>query len=62
MERIHEMELTAFETLKAKFRQADTDTKISLYVDAEDLSQTQYRELLHLFPRKELGRLEAALS
>ena len=62
MERIHKMELTAFESMKVKFRSADTDTKISMYVSAENLTQTQYRELLQLFPLKELSRLEAALG
>ena len=56
------MEITAFESLKRKFGKADTDTKIALYVGTEDLSQTQYRELLKMFPLKELGRLEAALG
>ena len=56
------MELTAFESMKVKFRNADTDTKISMYVNAEDLSQTQYKELLRLFPMQELSKLEAALG
>ena len=56
------MELTAFEVMKAKFRLADTDTKISMYVTTDDLTQTQYKELLRLFPMQELGRLEAALG
>ena len=56
------MERTAFENLKVRFRNADTDTKISMYVEAEELTQTQYKELLRLFPLKELGRLEAALG
>jgi hypothetical protein len=56
------MELTAFETLKNKFRESDTDTKISIYVAADDLTQTQYKELLRLFPLNELNKLEAALS
>jgi len=48
--------------MKVKFRNADTDTKISMYVNAEDLSQTQYKELLRLFPMQELSKLEAALG
>jgi len=48
--------------MKTKFKMADTDTKISMYVEADDLTQTQYKELLRLFPLKELGRLEAALG
>ena len=56
------MELTAFETLKSQFSHADTDTKIKMYVDAEDLTQTQYKELLRLFPLSDLDKLEVALG
>ena len=56
------MELKSFENLKNKFRQSDTDTKISMYVEAEGLTQTQYKELLRLFPLADLHRLEAALA
>jgi hypothetical protein len=56
------MELTAFEALKAQFNRADTDVKIKIYVDAEDLTQTQYKELLRLFPLRDLAKLEAALE
>jgi len=56
------MELTAFETLKSKFRDADVDTKIDMYIQAEELSQTQYRELLKMFPLDALNRLEEALA
>ena len=50
-----------FELLKVKFRHADTDTKIQIYVNAEDLTQSQYKELLRLFPLSDLNKLEAAL-
>lgn len=56
------MELKAFEALKATFRSADTDAKIDMYINANNLSQTQYKELLRLFPLNELYRLEAALG
>ena len=56
------MEITAFEALKNQFKQADTETKIAIYVDAEELTQHQYKELLRLFPLKDLNKLEAALS
>ena len=56
------MEIMAFEALKSKFKQADTDTKIAMYVEAEELTQHQFKELLRLFPLKDLGRLEAALG
>jgi len=56
------MELIDFEALKTKFKLADTDAKIKMYVDAENLTQTQYKELLRLFPISDLGKLEAALG
>ncbi|MCL2840828.1 MAG: hypothetical protein FWE05_08635 [Defluviitaleaceae bacterium] len=56
------MEIQAFENLKTKFRQADTDTKITMYVETDGLTQLQYKELLRLFPLSELKRLEAALG
>ena len=56
------MELMAFETMKAQFRSADVDTKINMYIEADGLSQTQYKELLRLFPLNELNRLEEALA
>ena len=56
------MELNDFEAMKERFRQADTDAKIDMYVSAEGLSQTQYRELLKMFPLNALSQLEAALA
>jgi hypothetical protein len=56
------MEKKAFESMKAIFRNADTDTKISMYIEAEDLTQSQYKELLRLFPLNALHKLEEALA
>ncbi|MCL2698724.1 MAG: sulfite exporter TauE/SafE family protein [Defluviitaleaceae bacterium] len=56
------MELTDFIEMKERFAQADTDSKIDMYIGAQGLTQTQYRELLTMFPLNELGRLEAALG
>ena len=56
------MEIKAFEALKSRFVAADTDAKINIYVEAEDLTHGQYKELLRMFPLGELGRLEAALG
>jgi len=56
------METSIFETFKIKFRHADTDTKIKMYVEAEGLTQAQYKELLRLFPLNDLNKLEAALG
>jgi len=56
------MELVDFMNMKEQFAAADVDSKIDMYVSVQGLTQTQYRELLQLFPLNELGRLEAALS
>ena len=56
------MENQAFNMLKSRFNAADTDAKIEMYVEAEDLTQSQYKELLKMFPLKDLHRLEAALG
>ena len=56
------MELTAFENMKERFRNADVDDKIDMYIEAEGLSHIQYKELLRMFPLNELDRLEKALA
>ena len=56
------MESKGFEDLKRRFAASDTNAKISMYIEAEDLDQSQYKELLHLFPLNELTLLEAALA
>ena len=56
------MEIVDFLKMKERFAAAEVDSKIDMYVSAEGLTQTQYRELLQMFPLSELGRLEAALA
>ena len=56
------MENQAFSNLKSRFVAADTDAKIDIYIEAEDLTQGQYKELLRMFPLHDLHRLEAALG
>ena len=56
------MEIQAFDALKDRFRTADTDTKIDMYIEAEELTQSQYKELLRMFNLEDLPRLEAALG
>lgn len=56
------MEKHAFEALCKQFQQASVEEKINLYVNAERLSQGEYRELLTMFPPSEIGRLEQALN
>ena len=56
------MDIQGFEELKSRFKTADTDTKIRLYIEAEDLTHSQYKELLRMFPLNDLQRLELALG
>ncbi len=50
-----------FEKIKMKFINGNTQEKINIYVNAEGLSQGQYKELLRAFPLEELSKLEDAL-
>ena len=56
------MEYVEFIRMKERFKEADTTGKIEMYVQAEGLNHSQYKELLTLFPLNELGRLEEALG
>jgi len=56
------MEYVEFIKMKERFKTADVDGKIAMYVQAEGLDHGQYKELLTLFPIKELGKLEEALG
>jgi len=56
------METKTFEQMKTSFREASTETKIEMYVNAQDLTQPQYKELLRMFPMSALDRLEKALE
>ncbi len=51
-----------FQQMCEKFEKADVDGKIKIYVTAEGLNQSQYKELLRMFPVSELAKLEAALG
>ncbi len=56
------MDISDFEKIKSRFMEADTDSKIEMYISTEGLNQSQYKELLKHFPLEELGKLERALS
>lgn len=56
------MELKEFEKIKEEFKNADTDKKIEIYITTEGLTQSQYRELLKIFPYTEIEKLEKALA
>ena len=51
-----------FEDIKVQFEIADVDTKIDMYIGAEGLTQSQYKELLRMFPMEALDKLETALA
>lgn len=56
------MKLVEFEMLKRKFKEADVEEKINLYIESEGLTQEQYKELLKMFPLSQLNELEAAMA
>ena len=56
------MDLMLFKELKEKFKNAETNDKIDIYVNTEGLTKTQYGELLKLFPLDEIEKLEQALE
>ncbi|GHU51863.1 hypothetical protein AGMMS49975_06540 [Clostridia bacterium] len=50
-----------FEQMKRDFAKADLIGKINIYVSARGLNVSQYKELLRMYPVKELAKLEAVL-
>ena len=56
------MDISNFIKVKDIFKNADTETKIDIYCNTQGLSMAQYKELLAIFPLKELPKLEDALS
>ena len=55
------MDYSKFEQLKKKFAKANTDEKVSLYVNTPYLTKDQYRELLEMYPKSEWNLLDQAL-
>lgn len=55
-------EISNFQHILERFKQADLDGKIELYTTVRGLSVEQYKELLKYFPIKEIGRLEQAMG
>lgn len=55
------MQVLDFQKIKNEFENADVDDKIEMYSTAEGLTKEQYKELLTLFPIRELYKLEEAL-
>jgi len=56
------MDNNQFAQIKDRFRTSDTQGKIDIYVSSTGLSNSQYKELLTLYPISELARLENALK
>ena len=56
------MEKLDFTKLKMRFMAADLNEKVQIYVSSEGLSQSQYKELLRVFPMNQLHMLEEALG
>ena len=61
MERRKIMDYKDFEKLKERFSRANTDEKVSLYVNTPGLTKDQYRELLEMYPKKDWNLLDQAL-
>lgn len=61
MERRRSMDYKDFEKLKERFSRANTDEKVSLYVNTPGLTKDQYRELLEMYPKKDWNLLDQAL-
>ena len=55
------MDYKDFEKLKERFSRANTDEKVSLYVNTPGLTKDQYRELLEMYPKKDWNLLDQAL-
>ncbi len=56
------MNFKEFKSLKEKFQKSSTENKIKLYVGNDDLSETQYKQLLKEFPLDKLDDLEKAID
>lgn len=56
------MERQQFEQLKRKFQLSTVDQMIDIYISTEGLTQEQYKQLLRVFPREHIPKLEAALQ
>ncbi len=56
------MQKDDFIKLKLKFAQTDLNGKIAIYTETPDLSASQYKELLRMYPIDHLNELEQALA
>ncbi|WP_416197804.1 MAG: XkdX family protein [Sporanaerobacter sp.] len=54
--------VTDFENIKERFKNASVDEKIEIYTTVQGLTVEQYKELLRMFPIKYLDKLEQAMS
>lgn len=56
------MEDNKFDKVIERFKSADLNGKIDIYVTAQGLTTEQYKQLLKLYPINEIWRLEKALA
>lgn len=56
------MKVREFEDLKDKFISSNLEKKIEIYKYTEELTLSQYKELLRNFPYSEIGKLEKSLA
>ena len=56
------MQKDDFIKLKLKFAQTDLNGKIAIYTETPDISASQYKELLRMYPIDHLNELEQALA
>ncbi|SHH63455.1 hypothetical protein [Sporanaerobacter acetigenes] len=54
--------VTNFEEIKERFKNASVDEKIEIYTTVQGLTVEQYKDLLRMFPIKYLDKLEQAMS
>jgi len=56
------MNFKEFKKLKEQFKNATVDNKIKLYVESDELTENQYKQLLKEFPLDHLKELENKLN
>lgn len=56
------MNFKEFKALKEDFAKASVDNKINMYVNTQELTENQYKQLLKDFPLDHLADLERELN
>ncbi len=55
------MTISEFQNFKIKFQSANVDEKIKMYVNVRGIDESQYKELLYMFPMDKIHLLEEVL-